>query len=1551
MSQIRKLQPGGKLSYGTLQIDGKTTNDPDEIERWISSLNANNPTAAAINGIWADNIRNGNNIRINNSDNTIVVGNSGAEIYSNVPGANKRQLNIITTGKPTYGGNNFSTIYRNQVYNAGKYHINDSNSKESNKNKIKVGPINVNYDTIDGKKVYSISNPNNALIDPQIEAYLSFLGDEKWGETNSWDGTGPSSDVERILKAWYNQFDGDKNKAARDAINTALNELRDKTKSWDELSEQTRELLEYFNILGPNTTSNTGSSTQGTNYLDENGNVKQNAQNEKGQWGTYIGDGNNGTINGARYSTWNAGSLPYLVNSDRIKLFEGLDDSYLNSVLYNGRFYRSNEIDQNIPLQRIMEEVAYINNSATSPADAYEKLKEKINYTDYGDRLGNVALYDSDKHYFANKNINAFFKDHGISRAAILNATNAYEVPEGTNIYEIYDYSHNGTQPYGFRSPFYLIVGKDGELYLTDADSNGKQHRQWDTLSSDRFKFLNRGYGEVSGIYELYQYNGKKYGRFIRKDASGEDYHFAEDEYGNIYHLDKNGVPILLTKEFGQKILDGYGFSLRELQESKQQAKKQSNNSKENLSYSGGGFGGGGRKNGGKIKELPKKFQPGGILWETPTEISSVGEITDPSAKGANGYYVGKFGQFGDIKWKDLRPQDRNDIFAAGADVLSAISALVPEYGTLPAAALGLTSTGFLTASDIQNKLPLGKVIRNAGINVGLDAVSLLPFGLGEGAAAAKIGKTVAKVGHYLIPLLNGAGLYVASDAAMKVMRGEKLSTDDYRALAAGITSVLNIGHGVARRFSDASLTRSANKARVNVGNNPEVEAPVHQREVILSKNASNNAGKKTPIKLEEGEVNAVINAKPEDAAKTLRNTLEKTHKVAKTELPSDDTKLLKDWGFEVDVNHKKIRVTKKARQSEGSIKKVSESTQPQTATNKKKSSYIEALYRDSIHRNEVIDEAMRVTDAKGNAVNNPIRTEIDKLRENGDWGFMRERAYKRAQKRTGEVPVTWFGSRKRTTTNEESPKQQEKSVTEELTVEKKPQSQVSSPEPKEVTTTNTPIENSVKTGSEAVIKEKSVSPSKLKTLKVASMEQRARNLQRLQKSMNPLATLSRLEKSNSDKLFTNEEEFNAVLEAIMKSTRNRGGAKTVEKYNNAISEKVEALKEANRLYKQGGIIKGETGLEVPDELKKKWGFPSKPNINNYIPNEIDPGEVYETLPGHKTGWRYKNWDNSNYWGVVQPALSIVRYFSQKNGRNKGYEEQHKALDAGRVNRAFIDLPLVPTYSVVHQHMENALQQQMMNGIKPISSNLTNYYAAKLMQQSALNRELNNIVAQKSSYEQQANTQNQQINAQENQMNNEIAFENAKMQASINAGHHQLEAAKSIEEQASRDNLLYEIQQKLYQDQKTMMQSSIAERNMKNMREYEDELKRVFADEWNTWQTVDQSNYADFESYVQSVNPTKYNQNKAALEKFREEQNNNLIATSTKGRMNYPWLYGKVSGYYGPAGYRKGGRVNGTTRYTLDPDERIWIDNNKAAHAKSAKLSDATIKLLLRALK
>jgi hypothetical protein len=76
------------------------------------------------------------------------------------------------------------------------------------------------------------------------------------------------------------------------------------------------------------------------------------------------------------------------------------------------------------------------------------------------------------------------------------------------------------------------------------------------------------------------------------------------------------------------------------------------------------------------------------------------------------------------------------------------------------------------------------------------------------------------------------------------------------------------------------------------------------------------------------------------------------------------------------------------------------------------------------------------------------------------------------------------------------------------------------------------------------------------------------------------------------------------------------------------------------------------------------------------------------------------------------------------------------------------------------------------------------------------------------------------------------------------------------------------------------------------------------------------------------------------IEKRQKDRDDAITLSQLRGRLNFPVMMNK-----------KGGRVNGNTRYTLEPDERLLIDNNKAAHAKIAKLNDNAIKLLLRALK
>lgn len=1535
MSQIRKLQNGGTPKYGVLRIGNTVYDTPEAIDAFEGFLRAGDKSYAPITGKWMDYIRKGHDVSINPIDNTIEISGVSADDYSDLYGATKRQRRILESGKPTFGGNNFSTKFRDAVYYAGGFSYNKDAASKSNKNKVSNGQIEVDYDTIDGVQKYS-NNPRNALISSQIKSYLDYLSDNKWGDTNEWEIS--LGDNDRILKAWYSGFNGNR-EAAEAAINAALAEVQ--SKPWNEVSEEARELLAYFNIVGPGGSKSTAQSVP-TNYIDENGQVKKNTQNDKGQWGTYRGNGENGTIKDALYTTYNAGELPYLINADRLGLFEGLDNSYLNSVLYGGRFYRPDEVSQNVQLQKIMEDVARINNNATNAADLYNQLKGIINYTDYGDSVGNYLNYDSSQHYISNKAIREYLAN--TPYAAVFDATPAYGTDEG-KIYGIYDFGKNGENPYGFRSPYYLVTDKDGNLRLNTNDQFNWSEN--DLLAA--FDFLNRDYGNSDGlVYSRYTLNGKTYGRFQRTDVSGDTFDFLEDENGVIYLLRANGKIQAIPDELARKIVNGQEFTRNEISKGVR----------------------GRYASGGKIKELPLKLQGGSKLLNNANTIQDLGEINDPMSSGANGEYADPRGS---LKWSDLAKEDRLDIEAAGLDIASAIAALVPGYGTAAAAGLGLTSSNMLYKSDKLRGKSFGKRAGNFAFNVGLDAASLLPFA-GESAALAKIGKTIGRVGHLLIPVLNGAGLVVAANAAKKVIAGEKLTTDDYRALASGITSVLNIGHAGARRLGDASLTRTANKARTKIEN---VETPKHTKEVLIAEGEHPNAGTKQKIQLSETEVKSILNGEPKEAAPTLRKHLTETHKVAEVELPKDDVKLLKDWGFDATKQHQTIRPTKASRAAEGTIKEVVET--PISKPSDKKSSYIRALFQNSDKRNAIIDDAIK---------NNEIRTGIDEARGEG-FGFLGgENAYQRALKRTGETPTNWLGVAR---------KQQMQEINETPTSQQNTDVQIPSGRSDERVEAQRIIESTTKGPEEIPAEFKPIEPLQLptaerlalpndtkeaaimirpetgltktgKSYKQASMEKRASNLRRLQKSMNPLKTLTDLEKQNSDKLFTNQEEFNAVLQEILrKNASTRGNnTKSGETYMRDVVSKLRSLRDSGRLYKNGGIIKGQIG--IPDLKNPYWKNiisigtqvpkgPAIPTAPAEVNSPNDPikehqQELLKKVADERTskmGYNYRNWDESNY--LIQPALSAFRYFSQKWGRNKMYDEQKAALNAGRVSRNSISLPTVPTYSTAHQHFENQLQQQMMNGIKPVASDLTAYYATKLQQQSGLNKALQELTAQKSNYEQQANVQNQQIKSQEALQNNEIAFENAKMRASINSGLHQLEAAKLGEEQASRDNLLYEIQQKLYQDQQLSNQVSTAKLTQKNAEIYQDLLQREFADEWTTWQMVDQTKYTDFEDYVRQTNPTKYNQKKAILEQRKQELDNDLIINSTSGKMNYPWLYSKSRGYHGPAGYLKGGRVNGKTRYTLEPDERIWIDNNKAAHSKSAKLNDAAIKLLLRALK
>lgn len=125
----------------------------------------------------------------------------------------------------------------------------------------------------------------------------------------------------------------------------------------------------------------------------------------------------------------------------------------------------------------------------------------------------------------------------------------------------------------------------------------------------------------------------------------------------------------------------------------------------------------------------------------------------------------------------------------AAADVLSAISAFVPGYGTAASAVTGVASTltGF-GADMYDDSVSAGQMWGNLGMGLGLDVIGLIP-GLGAGAKAGKIAKVFAKIAPKALlawGAYEGGGPAIA--AANKLMKdSSSMTVDDWRALAGGL--------------------------------------------------------------------------------------------------------------------------------------------------------------------------------------------------------------------------------------------------------------------------------------------------------------------------------------------------------------------------------------------------------------------------------------------------------------------------------------------------------------------------------------------------------------------------------------------------------------------------------------------------------------------------------------------------------------------------------------------------------------------------------------------
>ena len=327
-----------------------------------------------------------------------------------------------------------------------------------------------------------------------------------------------------------------------------------------------------------------------------------------------------------------------------------------------------------------------------------------------------------------------------------------------------------------------------------------------------------------------------------------------------------------------------------------------------------------------------------------------------------------------------------------------------------------------------------------------------------------------------------------------------------------------------------------------------------------------------------------------------------------------------------------------------------------------------------------------------------------------------------------------------------------------------------------------------------------------------------------------------------------------------------------------------------------------------------------------------------------------------NYTKFLLPALSGIRFAVNSHFQNK-YRDQAKAM----VNAARYDeqAPVLNTYRTDNPALDRQLQQiqsERMLGVKPVTSDVVTNNAIQNQREAQLYDRERDIVNQRSQFDWNAQKENTGIENQNIINAVQTANSNRARTASINSALKQQDMEHTLRRGQSWENLGLEIQNNIKKDLDYV--------NSYNRSQYAEELQKQYDTEfdskfkgaraqYNNLSATEAAKYTDLEDYVRTTRPdewAKYANTLTEKQKYLAGLMNDWIYANALNYRYPDWLLGRNAPTDANK-YKKGGRLNGTTRYKLEPDEQIWVDNNKATHAAIAKLSDNTIKLLLRSLK
>lgn len=198
--------------------------------------------------------------------------------------------------------------------------------------------------------------------------------------------------------------------------------------------------------------------------------------------------------------------------------------------------------------------------------------------------------------------------------------------------------------------------------------------------------------------------------------------------------------------------------------------------------------------------------------------------------------------------------------------------------GTLVSAGLGVGSTATNLVADLVDGENTWEALKTAGYGLGMDTLGLIP-GAGTAGKLGKIGKTaikyVPRILAYLGTLQGVQNMPYIVNSFKKLGTNQKLTVDDYRNMAQGISLITGIGAAGGRKIRNNKTTQQLGKQKVDFSKLKNKSIQVKQSDQVALRFKDKQGNTKSFV-FKGDDANAIKNAKNNEEIKAITSKYNK---------------------------------------------------------------------------------------------------------------------------------------------------------------------------------------------------------------------------------------------------------------------------------------------------------------------------------------------------------------------------------------------------------------------------------------------------------------------------------------------------------------------------------------------------------------------------------------------------------------------------------------------------------------------------------------------------